>query len=127
VSLEQASLGQIQARDGIEEGFEMKMHVSTFVLLALLGAAAVMVMAGCPAEPDDVTGEMIDEVPDAAEEVYTDEPEDPGQEETSGVDAEEMTTDTPPPVRDDEGEETGDEAETDENAVETAPAPDDEM
>ncbi|MFO8082434.1 MAG: hypothetical protein R6V07_19315 [Armatimonadota bacterium] len=101
----------------------MKIRATTFVLLALLGAAAVMVMAGCPAEPDDVTGEMIDEVPEAAEEVYTDEPEDPGQEETSGVDVEEMTTDTPPPVRDDEG----DEAEMDEDAAEEAPEPDDGM
>ncbi|MFP4250005.1 MAG: hypothetical protein ACOCX2_12870 [Armatimonadota bacterium] len=104
----------------------MKMRATTFVLLALLGAAFAVGIVGCAEEPD-VTTETVDEIPEAAEEVYTDEPEDPGQEETSGVDAEEMTTDTPPPVRDDEGEETGDEAETDENAVETAPAPDDEM
>lgn len=82
----------------------MQTKVPMLALVALLGAAFALTLVGCAEEPDEVTGEMIDEVPEAAEEVYTDEPEDPGMEETSGVEVEEMVDPTPPHTEEGEAE-----------------------
>lgn len=97
-----------------------KWNMPMLLLMAVLGAAVAITVIGCAEEPDDVTGEMIEQVPEAAEEVLTDEPEEPGQEETSGVEVEEMVEPTPPHVE--EGT-AGEEAGTDEPMPEPPPAP----
>lgn len=98
-----------------------KWNMPMLILMAVLGAAVAISVIGCAEDPEEVTGETIEQVPEAAEEVLTDEPEEPGQEEAPGVDVEEMTTDTPPQVREDE---EGEADNMDEADADTPPAPD---
>lgn len=78
----------------------MRFRTTTVVLIALLGAASVMALAGCPTDEPEVIDETFEALPEAAEEVYTDEPEEPGTEELPGIEVEEMVDDTPPHVED---------------------------
>jgi hypothetical protein len=82
----------------------MKWNGRTFAVIALLAAAGMLVIAGCAEQPD-VTSETVEELDEAAEEEFMQEQEEPGELVEPGVDAEEMTTDTPPHVREDEAEE----------------------
>lgn len=76
----------------------MKWNVPMLILMVMLGALVAFTLIGCTEQQEEVTGEMIDYIPEAAEEVYTDEPETPGVEETPGLEVEEMIDDTPPHV-----------------------------
>lgn len=80
----------------------MKRTMFVLALIAVVTVAMTVTLAGCADEPD-VTTETVDEIPEAAEDVYTEEPEEPGDEQAPGLDVEEMETDVPPPVREDEG------------------------
>jgi len=79
----------------------MKLSGRVFAVAALLGAAIALAIAGCAEQPD-VTSETVEEMDEAAEEVYVEPGTEPGERVEPGVDVEEMTTDTPPQVRGDE-------------------------
>ena len=79
----------------------MKKFQPTMVtLIVLLAAAMVLTLTGCPADEPEVIDATFEALPEAAEEVYTDEPEQPGTEELPGIEVEEMVDDTPPHVED---------------------------
>ncbi len=99
----------------------MKLNVSMFILICLLGAAVVMTLTGCPTDEPEVIHETIEELPEAAEEVYTDEPDEPATEELPGLEVEEMIDDTPPHVDDDEAE---DDTAVEQDQPDAPPAPD---
>lgn len=85
----------------------MKMNLPMLCLIAIVGMALVVPMTGCPTDEPEVIDATFEELPEAAEEVYTDEPEEPGTEELPGLPVEEMVDDTPAHV----DEEAHDEAE----------------
>ncbi|MGI5819725.1 MAG: hypothetical protein ACOX9R_16705 [Armatimonadota bacterium] len=76
----------------------MKWKVPMLMVLAVLGLAVALAVVGCSEQQEEVTGEMIEQLPEAAEEVFTGAPEEPGLEETPGLEVEEMVDDTPPHV-----------------------------
>lgn len=90
----------------------MKWNVPMLALVTMLGAVTALALVGCAEQPE-VTTETIEQVPEAAEEVYTDEPETPGTDEVPGVAVEEMTDETPPHVEE-QGEEAAEDTPTEE-------------
>jgi hypothetical protein len=70
---------------------QMKYRMPMLALVALLGAAFALAFAGC-ADQADVTSETVEE---------------PGELIEPGIDAEEMTTDTPAHVREDQEDPQG--------------------
>jgi len=82
----------------------MQTKVPMLALVALLGAAFALTFVGCAEQPE-VTSETVEELDEAGEEVLMQPDEEPGELVEPGVDVEEMTTDTPPHVREGEMEE----------------------
>jgi hypothetical protein len=82
----------------------MKYSLPVVAVMALLGAAFAMTLVGCAEQPD-VTSETVEEMDEAAEEVYVEPGEEPGELVEPGVDAEQMTEDEPAHVQPEEMEE----------------------
>jgi hypothetical protein len=85
---------------------QMKYRMPMLALVALLGAAFALAFAGC-ADQADVTSETVEELDEAGEEVFMEPGEEPGELIEPGIDAEEMTTDTPAHVREDQEDPQG--------------------
>lgn len=89
----------------------MKRNVPMLMLVAMLCAVFAIAIVGCAEQqedpqitPDimdpDPTGGVIEELPDAATEVYTDEEEEPGTEELPPPTEEQIEQE--PPIGDDD-------------------------
>ncbi len=83
----------------------MKSHTGHLLTALALGLLVVAATTGCPGkEPADVTTQTVEELPEAGEEVLTNEPEQPGDVAAPApVETEEMVDETPPHVEDDNG------------------------